>query len=151
MGYLTANPGCHFRALMAALEMSNGQITHHLKILEDEDRIWRKPDGRLVRFYPFTSNLHPGVLEEDLPLPPLSPDPNSLQGKILRLLDDDGQFNMYPTQAELARRLDRSQQLVSHHLRTLQKFGLVEKQKSGVKNRYGLTREATFLLETTEL
>ena len=151
MGYLTANPGCHFRALMAALEMSNGQITHHLKILEDEDRIWRKPDGRLVRFYPFTSNLHPGILEEDLPLPPLSPDPNSLQGKILRLLDDDGQFNLYPTQAELARRLDRSQQLVSHHLRTLQKFGLVEKQKSGVRNRYCLTREATFLLETTEL
>ena len=151
MGYLTANPGCHFRALMAALEMSNGQITHHLKILEDEDRIWRRPDGRLVRFYPFTSNLHPGILDEDLPLPPLSPDPNSLQGKILRLLDDDGQMNKFPTQSELAYRLDRSQQLVSHHLRTLQKFGLVEKQKSGVRNRYCLTREAVFLLETTEL
>ena len=151
MGYLTANPGCHFRALMAALEMSNGQITHHLKILEDEDRIWRRADGRLVRFYPFTSNLHPGILEEDLPLPPLSPDPNSLQGKILRLLDDDGQMNKFPTQAELAHRLERSQQLVSHHLRTLQKFGLVEKKKSGVRNRYCLTREAVFLLETTEL
>lgn len=151
MGYLTANPGCHFRALMAALEMSNGQITHHLKILEDEDRIWRRPDGRLVRFYPFTSNLHPGILDDELPLPPLSPDPNSLQGKILRLLDDDGQLNLYPTQSELARRLDRSQQLVSHHLRTLQKFGLVKKQRSGVRNRYCLTREATFLLETTEL
>ena len=151
MGYLTANPGCHFRALMAALEMSNGQITHHLKILEDEDRIWRRPDGRLVRFYPYTSNLHPGILEEDLPLPPLSPDPNSLQGKILRLLDDDGHMNKFPTQAELAHRLDRSQQLVSHHLRTLQKFGLVEKQKSGVRNRYCLTREAVFLLDTTEV
>lgn len=151
MGYLTANPGCHFRALMAALEMSNGQITHHLKILEDEDRIWRRADGRLVRFYPFTSNLHPGILDEDLPLPPLSPDPNSLQGKILRLLDDDGQMNKFPTQAELAHRLERSQQLVSHHLRTLQKFGLVEKKKSGVRNRYCLTREAVFLLETTEL
>ena len=105
MGYLTANPGCHFRALMAALEMSNGQITHHLKILQDEGRIWRRPDGRLVRFYPYTSNLHPGVLDENLPMPPLSPDPNSLQGKILRLLDDDGQMNTFPTQAELAHRL----------------------------------------------
>ena len=151
MGYLTANPGCHFRALMAALEMSNGQITHHLKILEDEGRIWRRPDGRLVRFYPYTSNLHPGVLNDDLPMPPLSPDPNSLQGKILRLLDDDGQMNTFPTQAELAHRLDRSQQLVSHHLRTLQKYGLVQKRKSGLKNRYCLTKEALFLLETTEL
>jgi DNA-binding MarR family transcriptional regulator len=151
MGYLTANPGCHFRALMAALEMSNGQITHHLKVLEDEDSIWRRPDGRLVRFYPYTSNLHPGISEDELPLPPLSPDPNSLQGKILRLLDDDGGMRKYPTQAELAHRLDRSQQLVSHHLRTLQKFGLVQKQKMGIKNRYALTKEAIFLLDTTEV
>ena len=120
-------------------------------MLENEERIWRRPDGRLVRFYPFTTNLHPGLIEEDLPLPPLSPDPNSLQGKILRLLDDDGVMKKYPTQSELAHRLDRSQQLVSHHLRTLQKFGLVEKHKSGVRNRYRLTREAVFLLDTTEL
>ena len=111
MGYLTANPGCHFRALMAALEMSNGQITHHLKILEDEDRIWRKPDGRLVRFYPYTANLHPGLNEGELPMPPLSPDPNSLQGKILKLLDQDGTMNKYPTQVDLAHRLEKSQQL----------------------------------------
>ena len=150
-GYLTANPGCHFRALMAALDMSNGQITHHLKVLEQEERVWRRADGRLVRFYPYTSNLHPGVDEDDLPLPPLSPDPNSLQGKILRLLDDDGQMGDFPTQAELANRLDRSQQLVSHHLRTLQRFGLVEKRKMGMRNRYCLTKEAVFLLETTEL
>ena len=150
MGYLTANPGCHFRALMAALEMSNGQITHHLKILEDEDRIWRKADGRLVRFYPFTSNLHPGLDEGELPLPPLSPDPNSLQGKILKLLDQDGTMNKYPTQVDLAHRLEKSQQLISHHLRTLENYGLVEKKRSGVKNRYKLTKEALFLLETTE-
>jgi predicted transcriptional regulator len=150
MGYLTANPGCHFRALMAALEMSNGQITHHLKVLETEDNLWRRADGRLVRFYPFTSNLHPGIDDDDLPLPPLSPDPNSLQGKILRLLDDDGQMGDFPTQSELATRLNRSQQLVSHHLRTLQKFGLVEKRKMGLRNRYRLTKEAGFLLETND-
>ena len=80
MGYLTANPGCHFRALMSALDMSNGQITHHLRILETEEHVWRKNDGRLVRFYPLTNQLHPGTKEEDLPVPPLPPDPNSLQG-----------------------------------------------------------------------
>ena len=150
MGYLTANPGCHFRALMQELSMSNGQITHHLKILEDEEMVWRLKDGRLVRYYPFTSDLHPGISTADLPLPPLTPDPNSLQGKILRLLDDDEQMKKYPTQAELAIRLEKSQQLISHHLRTLHKYGLIEKRKSGLKNRYHLTREALFLLETTE-
>ena len=148
MGYLTANPGCHFRALMAALDMSNGQITHHLRILESEEAIWRRKDGRLVRYYPLTNSLYPSMAEDDLPVPPLSPDPNSLQGKILTLLDRDGPLGEFPTQAELAIRLEKSQQLVSHHLRTLQKFGLVEKRKMGLKNRYKLTREAIFLLET---
>jgi predicted transcriptional regulator len=148
MGYLTANPGCHFRALMGALEMSNGQITHHLRILENEESIWRRKDGRLVRFYPLTNQLQPHMTDDILPVPPLSPDPNSLQGKILSLLDNDGTLGDFPTQSELADRLDKSQQLVSHHLRTLQKFGLVEKRKMGMRNRYKLTREAIFLLET---
>jgi len=150
MGYLTANPGCHFRALMSALDMSNGQITHHLRILEAEEHVWRKNDGRLVRFYPLTNKLHPNTSEEDLPVPPLSPDPNSLQGKILNVLDQGGDLGQFPTQAELAKRLEKSQQLISHHLRTLQKYGLVERRKMGVKNRYKLTREAVFLLETSD-
>ena len=150
MGYLTANPGCHFRALMSALDMSNGQITHHLRILEAEEHVWRKGDGRLVRFYPLTNKLNPNTSEEDLPVPPLSPDPNSLQGKILNLLDQGGDLGQFPTQAELAKRLEKSQQLISHHLRTLQKYGLVERRKMGVKNRYKLTREAVFLLETSD-
>jgi len=150
MGYLTANPGCHFRALMSALDMSNGQITHHLRILEAEENVWRKGDGRLVRYYPFTNQLHPHMDEDDLPVPLLSPDPNSLQGKILAVLDHDGAMGQFPTQAELAKRLEKSQQLISHHLRTLQKYGLVERRKMGVKNRYKLTREAIFLLETSE-
>ena len=150
MGYLTANPGCHFRALMSALEMSNGQISHHLRILENEENVWRKKDGRLVRYYPLTSQLHPNMREEDLPVPPLSPDPNSLQGKILTLLDHDGGLGEFPTQSELAKRLEKSQQLVSHHLRTLEKYGLVERRKMGVKQRYKLTREAVFLMETSD-
>jgi len=135
--------------LLGALQMSNGQLTHHIKVLEDEERIWRRPDGRLMRFYPSTISM--ATPEDELPIPPLSPDPNSLQGKILKLLDGDGQMGAYPTQADLAIRLEKSQQLVSHHLRTLQKFGLVEKKKFGVRNRYKLTREALFLLESNDL
>ena len=150
MGYLTANPGCHFRALMAAMQMSNGQCTHHIRILEKEEKIWRKKDGRLVRYYPLTSDMNPYTEEKELPVPPLSPDPKSLQGKILTILDDDGLMGEFPTQAVLAKRLDKSQQLISHHLRTLQKYGLVERRKMGMKNCYKLTREAIFLLETDE-
>jgi len=148
IGYLTANPGCHFRALMAALSMSNGQITHHLRLLENQELIWRVNDGRFVRYYPLNNSLYPGMNPENLPVPLLSPDPKSLQGKILTLLDDEHQYGEFPTQSELAKKLEKSQQLISHHLRTLQKYGLVEKRKMGIKNRYKLTREAIFLLET---
>ena len=148
IGYLTANPGCHFRALMAALSMSNGQITHHLRLLENQELIWRVNDGRFVRYYPLNNSLYPGMNPENLPVPLLSPDPKSLQGKILTLLDDEHQYGDFPTQSELAKKLEKSQQLISHHLRTLQKYGLVEKRKMGIKNRYKLTKEAIFLLET---
>ena len=148
IGYLTANPGCHFRALMAALKMSNGQITHHLRLLENQELIWRLNDGRFVRYYPLNNSLYPGMDPNELPIPQLSPDPNSLQGKILTILDDEHQLGEFPTQSELSKKLEKSQQLISHHLRTLQKYGLVEKRKMGIKNRYKLTKEAIFLLET---
>ena len=150
LGYLTANPGCHFRALLSALEMSNGQLSHHLRVLEQEESLWRRKDGRLVRYYPLTNTLHPLLEDDALPVPILAPDPLSLQGKILVLLDHDSQMGDFPTQAELAKRLDKSQQLISHHLRTLEKYGLIEARRMGMRNRYKLTKEAMFLLETSE-
>ena len=146
MGYLTANPGVHFRALLGALDMSNGQLTHHLKNLEGSERIWRRKDGRLVRFYP--ASIQSSLEDEDLPVPLLTPDPNSLQGKILRLLDATENDIVNLSQKELAVRLEASQQLVSHHLRTLEKFGLVEREKVGMRYRYQLTREAIFLVNS---
>ncbi|MEC8107809.1 MAG: winged helix-turn-helix transcriptional regulator, partial [Candidatus Thermoplasmatota archaeon] len=150
LGYLTANPGCHFRALLSALDMSNGQLSHHLRVLEQEESIWRRKDGRLVRYYPLTNTLHPLLEDDALPVPILAPDPLSLQGKILVLLDHDSQMGDFPTQAELAKRLDKSQQLISHHLRTLEKYGLIEGRRMGMRNRYKLTKEAIFLLETSD-
>ena len=148
MGYLTANPGVHFRALLGALEMSNGQLTHHLKHLQGEERIWRRKDGRLVRFYP--SSIRTTLDDEELPVPLLTPDPNSLQGKILRLLDATENDIVNLSQKELAVRLEASQQLISHHLRTLEKFGLVEREKVGMRYRYQLTREAIFLVNSND-
>ena len=66
-----ANPGCCL-SLVSALDMSNGQITHHLRILEAEEHVWRKGDSRLVRFYPLTNKLNPNTSKKDLPVP-LSP------------------------------------------------------------------------------
>ncbi len=148
VGYLVANPGVHFRALLGALQMSNGQLAHHLKVLEDQELLWRRRDGRMMRYYPSTINQL--LDDENLPVPLLTPDPNSLQGKILNLLDATENDIVNLSQKELAVRLESSQQLISHHLKTLEGFGLIERDKVGLRYRYRLTREAIFLLESTD-
>lgn len=148
VGYLVANPGVHFRALLAALDMSNGQLAHHLKVLEETEMIWRRRDGRMMRYYP--STIDSKLDEDDLPVPLLSPDPNSLQGRILNLLDATGNDIVNLSQKELAVRLESSQQLISHHLNTLEAYGLIERDRVGMRFRYRLTREALFLLESTD-
>ena len=65
-------------------------------VLEQEESIWRRKDGRLVRYYPLTNNST-AVEDDALPVPILAPDPLSLQGKILVLLDHDSQMGDFPT------------------------------------------------------
>ena len=149
VGYLVANPGVHFRALLGALNMSNGQLAHHLKVLEDQDLLWRRRDGRMMRYYPSTVDSR--LDDDNLPVPLLTPDPNSLQGRILNLLDATGNDIVNLSQKELSDRLESSQQLISHHLKTLEGYGLIERDKVGLRYRYRLTREAIFLLESTQL
>ena len=148
VGYLVANPGVHFRALLGALNMSNGQLAHHLKVLEDQELLWRRRDGRMMRYYPATVDQM--LDEENLPVPLLTPDPNSLQGRILNLLDATGNDIVNLSQKELSLRLESSQQLISHHLKTLEGYGLIERDKVGLRYRYRLTKEAIFLLESTD-
>ena len=148
VGYLVANPGVHFRALLGALDMSNGQLAHHLKVLEDQDLLWRRRDGRMMRYYPSTVDQQ--LDGENLPVPLLTPDPNSIQGRILNLLDATGNDIVNLSQKELSDRLESSQQLISHHLKTLEGYGLIERDKVGLRYRYRLTREAIFLLESTD-
>ena len=101
-----------------------------------------------MRFYP--SSIRTSLDDEDLPVPLLTPVPIILHGKILRLLDATENDIVNLSQKELAVRLEASQQLISHHLRTLEKFGLVEREKVGMRYRYQLTREAIFLVNSND-
>jgi riboflavin kinase, archaea type len=56
----------------------------------------------------------------------------------LVLLDAHANFVTVSTE-ELAKRLDRSQQSASQHLRYLEKLGLIERRRSGVKSAVKLT------------
>jgi predicted transcriptional regulator len=129
--------------------MSNGQLTHHLSVLEGDKAIWRRKDGRKVRYYP--ASIDSSISNEDLPVPVLTPDPNSLQGRILQILDIHENEILNLSQKELSDKLETSQQLVSYHLKSLENWGLVEKERVALRYRYRLTGRALILLNSTEL
>ena len=129
--------------------MSNGQLAHHLSVLEADEIIWRRKDGRKVRYYPSSIDSH--TPDDDLPVPVLTPDPNSLQGRILQILDIHENEILNLSQKELSDKLETSQQLVSYHLKSLENWGLVEKERVALRYRYRLTDRALILLNATEL
>ena len=149
VAYIELHRGIHFRALLGALDMSNGQLTHHLSVLESDEAIWRRKDGRKVRYYP--ASIDSSVSDDDLPVPVLTPDPNSLQGQILQILDIHENEILNLSQKELSDKLETSQQLVSYHLKSLENWGLVEKERVALRYRYRLTDRALILLNSTEL
>ena len=149
VAYIELHRGIHFRALLAALDMSNGQLAHHLSVLEGDEAIWRRKDGRKVRYYP--ASIDSSVSNDELPVPVLTPDPNSLQGKILQILDIHENEILNLSQKELSVKLETSQQLVSYHLKSLENWGLVEKERVALRYRYRLTDRALILLNTSEL
>ncbi len=149
VAYIELHRGIHFRALLAALAMSNGQLTHHLSVLEGDEAIWRRKDGRKVRYYP--ASIDSSTSNDDLPVPVLTPDPNSLQGRIMQILDIHENEILNLSQKELSDKLETSQQLVSYHLKSLENWGLVEKERVALRYRYRLTDRALILLNSTEL
>nr|AIE92551.1 hypothetical protein [uncultured marine group II/III euryarchaeote AD1000_24_F05] len=148
VAYIELHRGIHFRALLGALEMSNGQLTHHLSVLESDERVWRRKDGRKVRYYP--ASIDSRTEDDDLPVPVLTPDPNSLQGKILQILDIHENEILNLSQKELSDKLETSQQLVSYHLKSLEDWGLVEKERVAMRYRYRLTDRALILLNSSD-
>ena len=112
------------------------------------ERIWRQKDGRKVRFYPASVSPHTPL--EELPVPVLTPDPNSLQGRILQMLDIHENDILNLSQKELSVKLETSQQLVSYHLKALEQWGLIEKEKVALRFRYRLTDRALLLLDSAE-
>ena len=146
VAYIELHRGIHFRALLGALQMSNGQLTHHLSVLESDERVWRRKDGRKVRYYP--ASIDSRTADDDLPVPVLTPDPNSLQGKILQILDIHENEILNLSQKELSVKLETSQQLVSYHLKSLEDWGLVEKERVAMRYRYRLTDRALILLNS---
>ena len=145
-GFLTAHPGCHLSGIIRALEMGNHQAVHHLRVLENEDRVWCRRDGRLLRYY--TSAVDRAAELSNLPRPVDAKQLSDVALMVLRSIAEQEKGRPSPTQRELASRLGTSQQLVSHHLKRLESQGLIARRRSGLRTNRELTDEGRRLWAT---
>lgn len=117
---VTAEPGIHYSALKRRTGLNTGALVHHLRALEREGYVTSRREGPLRRFYPTHA-----------PAPPPAPSGTTtpVQARVLALLDERPM-----TQREMAERLDLSQQGLNHHVKTLERKGLLvsERGEDGV-------------------
>jgi len=147
--FISEHEGAHLGGIVRELNLGNHQATLHLSVLEAEEDIWSRRDGRLLRFYSkAVSKLTP---INELPTPPLVHAPDSIQ---IRLLDrlargpTGGRESGPLTQGELARVIGCSQQLVSYHLKQLAGEGLVQSERVGVRKRWRVSPIGLSVLQT---
>ena len=145
-GFLTAHPGCHLSGIIRALEMGNHQAVHHLRVLENEDRVWCRRDGRLLRYY--TSAVDRAAELSNLPRPVDANQLSDVALMVLRSIAEQEEGHPSPTQRELASRLETSQQLVSHHLKRLESQWLISRKRRGLRTNRELTDEGMRLWAT---
>ncbi|TLZ56909.1 MAG: MarR family transcriptional regulator, partial [Methanobacteriota archaeon] len=121
-GYIVSHPGQHYNSMRADLKVTNGTLAHHLRTLEMMGFIKSYREGVFKRFYPIEVSVPQG---RGVQL-------SDLQTHILEMI----RGGSGPTQADIASRLEVTQQTVSYNLRTLSREGAIRLEKDGRNTRY---------------
>jgi predicted transcriptional regulator len=119
-GFIKANPGTHYIAVQEHLELHNGVLAYHLKVLEREDYIVSEREGIYKRFYP----RHMKIPRKERQLSRVQ-------------LDIISALRMHPgtSQNGLARMLGESKQVIGYHIRVLEKAGIVRVERDAQATR----------------
>jgi predicted ArsR family transcriptional regulator len=135
--FLEHNQGAHLSAIVRALRLGNHQAAIHLKTLEGLGSLWGHREGRFQRYY--TASIPPHTPAEQLPNPPLAFTPDTMQFQIIDRLarNPPGTTSIGPlTQGQLAIQLGCTQQLISHHLISLEGSGCVRSKRAGFRKQW---------------
>lgn len=115
-GYIRANPGAHYSEIHDSLELPNGALSYHLRVLLREEYIVSRSEGIYKRFYP-----------RDYKVPKRRRGLTRLQVDILEAVADEPGT----TQRAIARTLGESRQVVSYNVRVLREAGLLRGDQAG--------------------
>ena len=123
-GFIKSNPGCHYSYIKKKLEIQNGILAYHLKILEKSGLIKSERKGR-YRIFTITGINFPESKRYTL---------SQLQISIIDLIRN----NKGITQKEIASRLKEKQQKISYNLKILEMANKIVSIKKGRKKHYYL-------------
>jgi DNA-binding MarR family transcriptional regulator len=115
-GYIQANPGTHYNAIIQDLRLHNGVGAYHLQVLEREGFIRSLRDGIYKRFYPATMRI---------------PEKRVHLSRIQKDVFEVIQKHPGITQKQISRLMDESKQVVNYHVKILEGAGLIRLERAG--------------------
>lgn len=119
--YVRSNPGERVETMRRTLNLSNGTMLHHVKMLRQANLLRVVKQGNVARLFRAGPRLQP------------SPYVPAVRKQILtRIQESPG-----PTQRQLAEMLQLSERMISYHVRTLEEQGFIHAHRStGGKNLF---------------
>ena len=108
-GYIIANPGDHYSSIKRNLDLNNGTLAYHLRVLEQNDIVKSMYDGIYKRYYPANVNIN--KVKKNI----------SKQEEIFHTIIE----NPGVTMEEIARSIGSSRQVVNYHVKNLIRAGFV--------------------------
>jgi predicted transcriptional regulator/uncharacterized membrane protein len=119
-GYIIANPGEHYNAIKEQLNVTNGALSYHLRVLEREGYVRSRMDGIFKRFYP-----------ADMKLPTTQRNISSFQEVILTIVKN----NQGLSQKDIAKRIGASSQVINYHIKILEESDLITVDRTRRKSK----------------
>jgi predicted transcriptional regulator len=127
-GYIISHPGEHYNHIKSKLEVTNGTLSHHLRALEFQGYIKSQRDGTYKRFYPTDMKIPrtKGIKLSDLQL----------------CIVDAIRQSPGISQKEIATMEGISQQSVSYNLSVLERMGILNSYREGIRKSYFISSES---------
>jgi predicted transcriptional regulator len=127
-GYIMSHPGEHYNHIKEKLAVTNGTLSHHLRALEFQGYVKSQRDGTYKRFYPTDMKVprSKGIQLSDLQL-----------GILDAIRQSPG-----ISQKDIAAREGISQQSVSYNLSLLERMGVLDSSREGVRKKYYISADA---------
>ena len=127
--YIDLNPGSHYNAILAALDINNGALVYHLDVLQRDGFVSSRQEGMYRRFYPRGMEMPP-LLENGT---------TESQLRVLKAIQEMPGI----TQKELAKFLGLRQSTLAYQIERLTAMNYIVAEKRGRKVYYSAKHGGT--------